>query len=115
MNPTAFNFRQQVTFALAECRGAWRRFIFFLICIAIGVGAVMTINSFSLLLDNAIRAESKGLLAADIEIKGSWGQSQKDIAFQKTALPPGTEFMVLKELAIDLHLGQGVQRRRRLV
>ena len=61
--------------AYAESRGAWRRFIFFIVCIAIGVGAVMTVKSFSSLISAAIQGESKGLLAGDLEIKGSWEQN----------------------------------------
>ena len=91
---------QLFTLALAESRGAWRRFIFFIICIAVGVGAVMTIKSFSTLLNDAIQGESKGLLAADIEVRGSWEQTPADIAFQQEVLPQGTEFQSVKELHV---------------
>ncbi|NIQ01065.1 MAG: hypothetical protein GWM98_08250, partial [Nitrospinaceae bacterium] len=47
--------RQILSLSQAEFRGTWRRFIFFIICIAIGVGAVMTIKSFSKLLDDAVK------------------------------------------------------------
>jgi len=83
---------------LAECRGAWKRFLFFVICIAIGVGAVMTIKSLSGLLDHAVSRESKSLLAADISIQGSWEQNPGDLEFQRQALPPGTDFVFIKEL-----------------
>jgi len=84
--------------AFAESRGAWRRFIFFIVCIAVGVGALMTVKSFSSLINTAIQGESKSLLAADLEIKGRWEQNPNDIKFQKTALPPETQFQFLKEL-----------------
>ena len=58
----------------------------------------MTIKSFSNLLKNAISAESKGLLAADLEIKGSWEQSEADKTAQKKFLPEGTDFIFIKEL-----------------
>ena len=74
---------QLFSFALAESRSAWRRFIFFIICIAVGVGAVMTVKSFSTLINIAIQSESKGLLAADLEIKGRWEQNLEDINFQQ--------------------------------
>ncbi len=90
--------RQIIFMVIAESRGVARRFIFFVLCIAIGVGAVMTIKSFSNLLTNAISAESKGLLAADLEIKGSWAQSEEDIITQKKVLPEGTDFIFIKEL-----------------
>lgn len=84
--------------ALAEFKGAWKRFIFFIICIAIGVGAVMTIKSLSNILGNAVSKESKSLLAADISIRGSWEQTEADREFQKKALPPETKFVFIKEL-----------------
>ena len=93
-----FSLLKLFSLAFAESRGAWRRFIFFIVCIAIGVGAVMTVKSFSSLIDTAIQGESKGLLAADLEIKGRWEQNPDDIKFQKTALPPETQFQFLKEL-----------------
>ena len=84
--------------ALAESRGAGRRFLFFALCLAIGVGAVMTLKSFSGLLANAIQKESKGLLAADIEIRSSWPQNEHDLAFQRKVLPAGTDFLFVREL-----------------
>ena len=93
-----FSLLQLFSLALAESRGAWHRFIFFIVCIAIGVGAIMTVKSFSSLINTAIQGESKGLLAADIEIKGRWEQNLDDIKFQKTALPPETKFQFIKEL-----------------
>ena len=89
---------QLFSLALAESRGAWRRFLFFILCIAVGVGAIMTVKSFSNLINTAIQGESKGLLAADLEIKGSWEQNQEDIKIQQNVLPPGTQFLSIKEL-----------------
>ena len=93
-----FTIIQLFSLALAESRGAWRRFIFFVVCIAVGVGAIMTVKSFSSLINIAIQGESKGLLAADLEIKGRWEQNPDDIKFQKGALPPETQFQSIKEL-----------------
>ena len=91
-------FAQLFTLAFRETRGAGRRFIFFVICLAIGVGAVMTIKSFSDILKQSILRESKSLLAADIEIKSSWPQSPEDRATQQKALPAGTDFLFVREL-----------------
>ncbi|CCQ90515.1 putative ABC-type transport system, permease component [Nitrospina gracilis 3/211] len=98
MKSPQLSFSQLLRLALAESRGAGKRFVFFVICLAIGVGAIMTIKSFSNILEQAIQRESKALLAADIEIKSSWPQSPEDRAYQKEALPPGTEFLFIKEL-----------------
>lgn len=81
---------------IAEFRGA--RFIFFIICIAVGVGAVMTVKSLANILNNAVNKEAKSFLAADIVIQGSWEQTAKDRELQKQALPPDAEFLFIKEL-----------------
>jgi putative ABC transport system permease protein len=95
MNTGKLTLRQLFAFAFSETRGAGKRFLFFVICLAIGVGAVMTIKSVSDIMKEAILGESKSLLAADIEIKSSWPQSEADRAFQKSALPEA-EFQFLR-------------------
>jgi len=92
------NFTQLIALMLAESRGAWKRMFFFILCIAVGVGAVMTVKSFSNMVQETIQGQSKGLLAADIVIKGSWKQGEDDITYQKKILPLGTQFLFLKEL-----------------
>ena len=64
---------------MAECRGSWHRLIFFIACIAIGVGAVMSVKSFSANIANSIQRESKSLIASDIEIRGSWPLSDEEL------------------------------------
>jgi putative ABC transport system permease protein len=97
MTTGKLTLRQLFALAFAETRGAGKRFLFFVICLAIGVGAVMTIKSTSDIMEQAILGESKSLLAADIEIKSSWPQSEADRAYQKTALPK-SEFQFLREV-----------------
>jgi putative ABC transport system permease protein len=92
------NFNQLIALMLAESRGAWKRMFFFILCIAVGVGAVMTVKSFSNMVQETIQGQSKGLLAADIVIKGSWKQGEDDITYQNKILPLGTQFLFLKEL-----------------
>jgi putative ABC transport system permease protein len=97
MTTGKLTLRQLIALAFAETRGAGKRFLFFVICLAIGVGAVMTIKSASDIMEQAILGESKSLLAADIEIKSSWPQSETDRAYQKSALPQ-SEFQLLREV-----------------
>jgi putative ABC transport system permease protein len=97
MNTGRLTLRQLFALAFAETRGAGKRFLFFVICLAIGVGAVMTIKSVSDIMKQAILGESKSLLAADIEIKSSWPQSEADRAYQKSALPE-SGFQFLREV-----------------
>ena len=63
----------------AECRGYWHRLIFFIVCIAIGVGAVMSVKSFSISIANSIEKESKSLIASDVEIRGSWPLTNEEL------------------------------------
>ena len=98
MKPSQLNLRQLFALLLAETRGAWRRMLFFILCIAIGVGAVMTVKSFSNLVGETIQGQAKGLLSADLAIKGSWEQNKKDLDTQKKVLPVETEFLFIKEL-----------------
>ncbi|MAR68892.1 MAG: ABC transporter permease [Nitrospina sp.] len=98
MKSVQISFPKLITLTLAELRGAWKRMTFFILCIAIGVCAVMTIKSFSNMVQETIQAQAKGLLAADIAIKGSWEQGKEDLAYQTKTLPIGTEFLFIKEL-----------------
>jgi putative ABC transport system permease protein len=97
MTTGKLTLRQLFALAYAETRGAGKRFLFFVICLAIGVGAVMTIKSTSDIMEQAILRESKSLLAADIEIKSSWPQSEADRAYQKSTLPK-SQFQFLREV-----------------
>ena len=98
MKTSQLNLRQLFALVISESRGAKRRMLFFVLCIAIGVGAVMTVKSFSNLVGETIQGQAKGLLSADLAIKGSWEQSQKDLKYQKNILPAETEFLFIKEL-----------------
>ncbi|OGW15575.1 MAG: ABC transporter permease [Nitrospinae bacterium RIFCSPLOWO2_12_FULL_47_7] len=90
--------RPILALSIAECRGAGQRLIFFIVCLAIGAGSVMTIKSLSHILETSVLRESKSLLAGDLEIGGSWEMAPQDIEFLKTASPQGTEFLFIKEL-----------------
>lgn len=98
MNANQLNARQTLALAISESRGAWRRLVFFVLCISIGVGAVMTIHSFTRLLNDSVKAESKGLLAADLAIVSSWEQTREDLEFLRTTLPKQSDFVFVKEL-----------------
>lgn len=54
--------------AAREARGGWRRLLFFVLSIAVGVGALVGIASFSANLEGAIRGEARTLMAADLEV-----------------------------------------------
>lgn len=55
--------------AWRETRGAWRHFTYFLICIAIGVGALTGVSLFSTQVERAVSKEARSLLGGDLEIR----------------------------------------------
>ena len=54
---------------LRESRGGGLRLFFFVACLAVGVGAVVSVASFSDGMDEGIRREARSLLAADLAIR----------------------------------------------
>ncbi len=57
--------------AWRETRGAWRHFVYFFICIAIGVGALVSISLFASHVNRAVTREARGLLGGDVEVRAS--------------------------------------------
>jgi putative ABC transport system permease protein len=65
--PVAFLVRQLGR----ELRGVARRLLAFVLCLAVGVAAVVVVATLSRSLDRGIRLEARNLLAADLAIGGS--------------------------------------------
>ena len=57
--------------AWRETRGAWRHFLYFFVCIAIGVSAVVGVSLFAAHVESAVSSQAKGLLGGDLEIRSS--------------------------------------------
>jgi len=58
-----------VKMAWRETRAAWRHFLYFLVCIAIGVGALTGVSLFGTQVERAVTKEARGLLGGDLEIR----------------------------------------------
>ncbi len=58
-----------LAFALRESRGARGRLVFFAACLALGVGAITGVSSLSSAIEEGIRAQSRELLGADVEVE----------------------------------------------
>ncbi len=54
--------------ALREVRASWRRLLFFFVCVAIGVGAIVMVRSIIQTVRNSLTRESRGLIAADLSV-----------------------------------------------
>lgn len=57
--------------AWRETRGAWRHFLYFFVCVAVGVGALVGVSLFAAHVDRAVTKEARGLLGGDLEIRSS--------------------------------------------
>ena len=69
--------------AWRETRAAWRHFLYFLVCIAVGVGALVAVSLFGLNVEQAVTKEARSLLGGDLEIRlsrsiGSQGRAVLD-------------------------------------
>ncbi len=58
-----------VKMAWRETRAAWRHFLYFLVCIAIGVGALTGVSLFGTKVERTVTKEARGLLGGDLEIR----------------------------------------------
>lgn len=67
--------------AWRETRAAWRHFLYFLTCIAVGVGALVGVSLFAAHLEQAVTKEARGLLGGDLEIRLSRQLSQPSLGF----------------------------------
>jgi len=54
--------------ALREIRASWRRLLFFFVCVAIGVGAIVMLRSVIQTVRGSLTRESRALLAADLVV-----------------------------------------------
>ncbi len=84
-------------FCAQELRGSWGRVVYWLLCLAIGVGAVVSIAGLASSLDGAIRSKAKELLAADLAISSR--QPLPAAAETAVAALPGAVSAEVRELA----------------
>src|SRR5919107_3849343 len=54
-----------------ELRGAWRRLIFFFVCIAIGVGAIAAIRSIIDGVTGVLTREARAMTGADVGVQST--------------------------------------------
>ena len=66
-----------INMAWRETRAAWRHFLYFLVCIAIGVGALTGVSLFGTQVEQAVTKEARGLLGGDLEVRLSRPISSK--------------------------------------
>ncbi|MBA3887242.1 MAG: ABC transporter permease [Acidobacteria bacterium] len=58
-----------IRMALRELRASWARLLFFFICVAIGVGSIVTLRSIIQNVRAALAGEARAMIAADVSIQ----------------------------------------------
>ncbi len=66
-----------IKMAWRETRAAWRHFLYFFVCIALGVGALVGVSLFATNVERAVTREARGLLGGDLEVRLSRPISKK--------------------------------------
>lgn len=92
MTPFTFNM------AWRETRSAWRHFVYFLVCIAIGVGALTGVSLFGAEVEKTVNKEARGLLGGDLEIRLSRPISPQGQAILESLSPRRISLTHVREL-----------------
>jgi len=58
-----------ITMAWRETRAAWRRFLYFFFCIALGVGTLIGVGLFAANVEGTVAREARSLMGGDLEIR----------------------------------------------
>jgi putative ABC transport system permease protein len=59
--------------SLRELRASWRRLLFFFLCVAVGVGAIVTLRSVIQSLRYGLMSEARALIASDVIVQTNRG------------------------------------------
>src|SRR5918997_6662402 len=65
--PTLITFILKM--AWREMRAAWRHFAYFFVCIALGVGALVGVDTLATNVDHTVTREARALMGGDVEIR----------------------------------------------
>ena len=101
--------------AWRETRGAHRHFVYFLVCITVGVAALVGVQSFADSLTLAIARSAKSLLGADVEIRATRPLSPDSAAVVAGLTPEGVAVTRVRELVAMAQAGAGPRAPVQLV
>lgn len=93
--------------AWRETRAAWRHFLYFLVCIAVGVGALVGVSLFGADVERAVTREARGLLGGDLEVRLSRPISDQGRSLLKSLVERGIVVTHVSELVA---MAAGVDR-----
>lgn len=88
------------TIALAwrETRAGWRHFLYFFLCIALGVGALVAVSLFGANVEQAVNREARSLMGGDLEIRLSRPMSRQGLAVLESLSDRGARTTHVSEL-----------------
>lgn len=66
-----------VRMAWRETRAAWRHFLYFFLCVALGVGTVVGVALFAVNLEETISRQARALMGGDLEVRLSRPMSER--------------------------------------
>ncbi len=98
--------------AWKETRAGWRHFVFFLSCIALGVGAVVGIGLFADNVEQAVLREARGLHGGDLEVRLSHRLSESGEQVLRGLRTRGIETSHASELVAMAAVDRGGQSPR---
>lgn len=102
--------------AWRETRAAWRHFLYFFVCIALGVGALVGVALFAVNVERAVTTEARSLMAGDLEVRLTRRLSQAGESVLKSLADRGIESAHVSELvAMAASVGEGPSRPTQIV
>jgi putative ABC transport system permease protein len=101
--------------AYREMRASWHRLLFFFICIAIGVGSIVSLRSLIQNLNAAVGREGRSLLTADLQVtsNSAWTPEARAVLERYAALPAveaATEMLETATMVRPADGGRGVTK-----
>ncbi len=69
-----------IALAWRETRASWRHFLYFFLCIALGVGALVAVSLFGANVEQAVNREARSLMGGDLEVRLSRPMSRQGLA-----------------------------------
>ncbi|MFQ5991617.1 MAG: ABC transporter permease [Nitrospiraceae bacterium] len=84
--------------AWRETRATWRHFLYFFLCIAMGVGALVGVALFAANVERTISREARALLGGDVEIRLPRSVSEKGGAVLESLVARGMNMTHVSEL-----------------
>ncbi len=87
--------------AAREMRSSWRRLIFFFVCIAVGVGAIVALRSVIQSVRGALTRETRALIASDVLVSSNspFTQAVRDVIAKEQGAGRVTAFSEAAEIA----------------